>query len=51
MVAIVVGIAGGQLLVWATQRAWSSHASRLLFVLALAFVAYIGSVELGGNGS
>ena len=35
---------------WATQRAWSSHTSRQLFVLALAFVAYIGAVELGGNG-
>ncbi len=49
-VAIVVGGVGGKLLVWVTQREWSSHTSRLLFVLALAFVAYIGAVELGGNG-
>lgn len=49
-VAIAVGMAGGRLLVLATQRAWSSHTSRQIFVLALAFVAYVGSVELGGNG-
>ena len=49
-VAIVVGGVGGRLLVWGTQRAWSSHTSRQLFVLALAFVAYVGAVELGGNG-
>ena len=49
-VAVVVGVVGGRLLVWATQRAWSSHTSRQLFVLALAFVAYVGAVELGGNG-
>ncbi len=50
VVAIVVGGVGGRLLVWATQRAWSSHTSRQLFVVALAFVAYMGAVELGGNG-
>ena len=49
-VAVVVGALGGKLLVWVTQHGWSSHTSRQLFVLALAFVAYIGSVELGGNG-
>ena len=49
-VAVVVGAAGGRLLAWGTQRAWSSHTSRQLFVLALAFVAYVGAVELGGNG-
>ena len=49
-VAIVVGVVGGRLLVWATQRGWSSHTSRQLFVLALAFTAYVASVELGGNG-
>ncbi len=49
-VAVVVGALGGRVLVVATKRAWSSHTSRQLFVLALAFVAYIGSVQLGGNG-
>ncbi len=49
-VAVVVGGAGGRLLAWGTQRALSSHTSRQLFVLALAFVAYVGAVELGGNG-
>ena len=50
VVAIVVGGVGGRLLVWSTQRGWSSHTTRQLFVLALAFVAYVGAVELGGNG-
>ena len=49
-VAIVVGGLGGRALVWSTQREWSSHTTRQLFVLALAFVAYVGAVELGGNG-
>ena len=35
---------------WATERAWSSHTSRQLFVLSLAVGAYVGAVELGGNG-
>ena len=44
------GALGVGLLALGTERAWSSHTSRQLFVLALAFVAYVGAVELGGNG-
>ncbi|MFZ0323618.1 MAG: cation:proton antiporter [Actinomycetes bacterium] len=50
VVAVVVGVLGGRVLVAVTKRSWSSHTSRQLFVLTLAFVAYVGSVELGGNG-
>ncbi len=48
--AVVVGYAGGKLLAYACGRGWTSDVSAQLAILALALLAYEGSVELGGNG-
>ena len=50
VVAVVIGAIGGRVLVWSTHRGWSTHTTRQLYVLALAFLAYEGAVEVGGNG-
>lgn len=48
--AAVVGHAGGRLLALAKDRGWTSDVSEQIAILALALLAYEGSVEIGGNG-
>ena len=50
LVALVVGGVGGRLLSEASRRRWTSTVSEQLCVLALAALAYVGAVEIGGNG-
>jgi NhaP-type Na+/H+ or K+/H+ antiporter len=50
VVAVVVGGLGGRLLSLAAQRGWTSSASEQFFVLVVAILAYVGAVEIGGNG-
>lgn len=50
VVAAVVGLAGGWSLTRAHRRGWTSLQSEELAVTMLAFVAYAGSVAVGGNG-
>jgi sodium/hydrogen antiporter len=50
LVAAVVGGVGGWLLSTASRRGWTSGVSEQLGVLALAILAYVGAVEVGGNG-
>ena len=50
IVALVVGAVGGRLLSAASRRGWTSTVSEQLCVLALAALAYVGAVEIGGNG-
>ena len=50
LVALVVGAVGGRLLSIAARRGWTSHVSEQLCVLSLAILAYVGAVEIGGNG-
>jgi len=48
--AAVVGYLGGKLLAFAAQRGWTSGVSEQIAILALALLAYEGSVVIGGNG-
>src|SRR5208282_2792440 len=48
--AAVVGFAGGKLLAFAKDRGWTSPVSEQIGILALALLAYSGSVAIGGNG-
>ncbi len=48
--AIVVGYFGGRLLALAQERGWTSDISEQIGILALALLAYLGSVAIGGNG-
>jgi sodium/hydrogen antiporter len=48
--AVVVGHLGGKLLALASQRGWTSEVSEQVAILALALLAYQGSVAIGGNG-
>ncbi|HWN62387.1 MAG TPA: cation:proton antiporter [Streptosporangiaceae bacterium] len=48
--AAVVGIAGGKLLAFAKDQGWTSQVSEQIAILALALLAYSGSVAIGGNG-
>jgi len=48
--AVVVGLGGGWLVSRARSHAWTSPVSEQLAVLALAVLAYTGSVAIGGNG-
>jgi NhaP-type Na+/H+ or K+/H+ antiporter len=50
VVAIVVGLVGGKLFALAEKRKWSPLSSQEMGALALALVAYSGSIALGGNG-
>jgi NhaP-type Na+/H+ or K+/H+ antiporter len=50
LTAALVGGLGGWLLSRASRRGWTSHVSQQLGVLALAVLAYVGAVEIGGNG-
>jgi NhaP-type Na+/H+ or K+/H+ antiporter len=48
--AAVAGIVGGKLLGLAKDRGWTSQVSEQIATLALALLAYEGSVTIGGNG-
>ena len=48
--AVVVGYLGGKLFAFANERGWTSGVSEQIAILALAFLAYQGSVTIGGNG-
>ena len=50
VVAVVVGYLGGRLLALANDRGWTSGVSDQIAILALALLAYQGSVAIGGNG-
>jgi NhaP-type Na+/H+ or K+/H+ antiporter len=50
VVGAAVGGAGGWLLRWARGRGWAAEDFAGIAVLALAVVAYSGSVSLDGNG-
>ena len=51
LAAVVVGYLGGKLLALANDRGWTSQVSEQIAILALALLAYQGSVTVGGNGS
>jgi NhaP-type Na+/H+ or K+/H+ antiporter len=48
--ALVVGLGGGWLISRSRSHGWTSAVSEQLAVLALALLAYTGSVAIGGNG-
>jgi NhaP-type Na+/H+ or K+/H+ antiporter len=48
--AVVVGSLGGKLLTLVIDRGWTSDVSEQIAILALAVLAYGGSVAIGGNG-
>lgn len=48
--AALVGYAGGKLLALANHHGWTSDESEQIAILALALLAYEGSVWIGGNG-
>jgi NhaP-type Na+/H+ or K+/H+ antiporter len=48
--AVVVGYLGGRLMIFANDRGWTSAVSEQIAILALALLAYEGSVAIGGNG-
>jgi len=50
LAAVVVGYVGGRLLAVANDRGWTSPVSEQIAILALALLAYQGSVAVGGNG-
>ena len=50
LAAVVVGYLGGRLLALANDRGWTSGVSEQIAILALALLAYQGSVTVGGNG-
>ena len=50
LAALAVGLGGGWLVSRARSHGWTSAVSEQLAVLALAVLAYTGSVAMGGNG-
>jgi NhaP-type Na+/H+ or K+/H+ antiporter len=48
--AVVVGYIGGKLLTLASDHQWTGEVSEQIAILALALLAYEGSVAIGGNG-
>jgi NhaP-type Na+/H+ or K+/H+ antiporter len=50
LVAVAVGWIGGRALSAASRRGWTSSTSEQLCALALGALAYVGAVEVGGNG-
>jgi NhaP-type Na+/H+ or K+/H+ antiporter len=48
--AVVVGYIGGKLMVFTKDHGWTSDVSEQIAILALALLAYEGSVAIGGNG-
>jgi sodium/hydrogen antiporter len=49
-VGVVVGCTGGWLLGWARRREWAAEDFAGVAVLALALLAYLGSLAVDGNG-
>ena len=49
-VGVVAGVGGGWCFVLARRQGWSTSATRAVFVVALALLAYTAALELGGNG-
>ena len=50
VVAVVVGMVGGKLFLWAKERGWSTATALQIGGMALALTAYLASVAVGGNG-
>jgi sodium/hydrogen antiporter len=50
LTAVVVGYLGGKLLTFARDHRWTSEVSEQISILALALLAYLGAVAIGGNG-
>jgi NhaP-type Na+/H+ or K+/H+ antiporter len=50
LAAVIVGYIGGKLLTLAADHGWTSAVAEQIAILALALLAYAGSVALGGNG-
>jgi sodium/hydrogen antiporter len=50
VVGVAVGLAGGSLLRWTRRRGWAADDFAGIAVLALAVLAYAGSITVGGNG-
>lgn len=50
LAAVVVGYLGGKLLTFARDHRWTSEVSEQIGILALALLAYLGAVAIGGNG-
>jgi NhaP-type Na+/H+ or K+/H+ antiporter len=50
LVGIGVGLVGGWLVRWASQRGWMTDSFRRLALLALAIVAWALADQIGGNG-
>jgi NhaP-type Na+/H+ or K+/H+ antiporter len=50
LTAVVIGSLGGKLLTFAIGRGWTSDVSEQIAILALAVLAYGGSIAIGGNG-
>ncbi|MFL5767872.1 MAG: cation:proton antiporter [Actinomycetota bacterium] len=48
--ACVVGLGGGRIMRWATDRGWTTATSSDLAVVALSFLSYSLAVAIGGNG-
>ncbi|WIX76847.1 cation:proton antiporter [Amycolatopsis carbonis] len=48
--AVVVGYLGGMLMALAKEHGWTNNVSEQIAILALALLAYEGSVAIGGNG-
>lgn len=50
LAAVIIGGLGGRLLSMAARRGSTSRVSEQLCVLSFAVLAYVGAVEIGGNG-
>ena len=50
VVAVGIGVVGGRLLQAAHRRGYTSEVSEQLAIVALALLAFLGSVAIGGNG-
>jgi NhaP-type Na+/H+ or K+/H+ antiporter len=50
LVGVGIGLAGGWLVAWASQRGWMTDSFRRLALLALAIIAWALADQMGGNG-
>jgi NhaP-type Na+/H+ or K+/H+ antiporter len=50
LVGVGIGLAGGWLVTWASQRGWMTGAFQRLALLALALIAWALADQIGGNG-
>jgi sodium/hydrogen antiporter len=50
LVGVGIGLAGGWLVAWASQRGWMTDSFRRLALLALAIIAWALADQIGGNG-